>query len=530
MILLIDNYDSFTYNIYQYLREMNFDVVVKRNDAITIQEIEKMKPLNIIISPGPGRPESAGITLDIIKTFKGIIPILGICLGHQAIGAAFGGKVIRADHIYHGKPSQISHDGRGCFNGIKTPLTAIRYHSLVVEKISLPRELEVSALSEDGDIMALRHRQYSIEGVQFHPESIGTSFGKEILENFLQQKREKPTIQSSIKKVFSGDNLSEEEAFQVMNDITSGSATPAQIAGLLTAISMKGESVSELTGFVRVMREKAVAIKKPEGKKLVDTCGTGGDGSHSFNISTVSAFVAAGAGVTIAKHGNRSVTSRCGSADVLEALGVNISVYPEIVSQALDKIGISFLFARNLHTSMKYAAPVRAELGVRTAFNILGPMSNPAGAEYQLLGVFNNEIRDKMAKVLVNLGVKRAMIVHGYDGLDEITLTGKTWISEVDNGWIKNYSFDPSEYNFQYCNSEDIRGGNLKTNAEIALAILNGEKGPKRDIVILNAAAAIYISEMADSFEIAIQMAGESIDSGLAMKKLDELIQVSCSH
>jgi anthranilate synthase/phosphoribosyltransferase len=526
MILLIDNFDSFTYNVYQYLREMGLEVTVKRNNVVTIPQIEEMKPSHIIISPGPGGPESAGISIDIVRTFKGVIPILGICLGHQAIGAAFGAKIVRASAIYHGKASQIHHDGKGCFNGIISPFSAIRYHSLVIEKISMPETLEVTAISGDNEIMGVRHKQYDVEGVQFHPESIGTSFGKDLLTNFVRQNREKPTVQSSIKKIFSGSHLSEEEAREVMDDITSGNVSPAQIAGLLTAMSMQGESVSELTGFARVMRKKAVSIKKPEGRKVVDTCGTGGDAKGTFNISTLAALVAAGSGVTIAKHGNRSVTSRCGSADVLEALGVNVSAYPEIMAENLDRVGISFLFAPRLHASMKHAVPVRAELGIRTAFNILGPLSNPAGADYQLLGVFNNEIREKVARVLVNLGVKRAMVVHGSDGLDEITLTGSTWVSEVNDGWIRNYEFDPREYGFNYCSPGDLQGGDLKANAEIAMAVLEGRRGPKRDVVVLNAAAAIYLAGETNDFAQAIEKAREAIDNGSAMTKLQTLSQI----
>lgn len=527
MILLIDNFDSFTYNIYQYLKEMKYDVTVKRNNAISIEDIQEMKPSHIILSPGPGRPQEAGICIQVIDHFKGLVPILGVCLGHQAIGAAFGGKIVGAKELFHGKPSVIQHEDKGSFNGIKNPFTAIRYHSLVIEKISLPKELEVTAMSDDGEIMGVRHRLYSIEGVQFHPESIGTEFGGEFLVNFIDQRKERPTVQSSIKKIYSGSYLSEDEARQVMEDITSGDATPAQIAGILTALSMRGESVSELTGFARVMREKATAIAKPAGHKVLDTCGTGGDTKGTFNISTLAALVAAGSGVTIAKHGNRSVTSRCGSADVLEALGVNIQVYPEIVTKALDKLGISFLFAPRLHASMKHAVPVRAELGIRTVFNILGPLANPANADYQLLGVFSNDIREKVAHVLVNLGIKRAMVVHGSDGMDEITLTGKTHVSEINDGWIKNYTLDPLAFGMEYCTPEDLKGGNLKKNAEIVLSVLEGEKGPRRDIVVLNAAAAIYLSGRAENMDEAVRTAQETIDSGKALDKLTQMTRIT---
>ncbi len=529
MILLIDNFDSFTYNIYQYIKEIKQDteVLVKRNNSITIAEIEKLKPSHIVISPGPGRPEYAGICVDVIKAFKGIIPILGICLGHQAIGTAFGGKIVHAISLFHGKSSTINHDGKGCFNGINNPFSAIRYHSLVIEKISLPEELEITAMSNEGEIMGVRHKLYKVEGVQFHPESVGSSFGRELLLNFFIGKKEKWTVQKSIKRVFQGFHLSEEEAQQAMEDISTGMASSAQISGLLTALSMRGESVGELTGFARVMRQKAIQIPKPDGKKVVDTCGTGGDSSGTFNISTLAALVAGGSGVCIAKHGNRSVTSKCGSADVLEGLGVNVTACPEVFTNALGRIGVAFLFAPRLHASMKHAVPVRAELGIRTLFNILGPLSNPANADYHLLGVFSNDIREKVAQVLVNLGIQRAMVVHGEDGLDEITLTGKTFVSEVRNGWIKNYTFDPHDYNMDYCSVEELKGGDLRMNTEIGLSILKGIKGPKRDVVMLNAAAAIYLSDESMDFSEALYKAEESIDSGAAMEKLKGLIRLS---
>jgi len=527
MILLIDNFDSFTYNIFQYLIQMNHEVMVKRNNAITIPEIEKMEPSHIIISPGPGRPESAGISVEAINHFKGQIPILGICLGHQCIGTAFGGEIVRASSIYHGKGSDIYHDGKGIFNSIKNPFHAIRYHSLVIKKSELPDELEITAWTEEGDIMAVRHKRYTVEGLQFHPESIGTTVGYDLLDNFLSHKPEPSIIKSSISKVFSGKNLDDSEAEKVMDEITSGEATPAQIASIITALCLKGESISELTGFARIMRRKATPIKKPEGKMLVDTCGTGGDSSGTFNISTTAAFVAAGAGVMVAKHGNRSITSRCGSADLLEALGVNIMASPEIMGRALETVGITFLFAPKLHLSMKHAAHVRIDMGVKTIFNMLGPLSNPAGADYQIIGVFEEAIMEKVAKTLANLGTKRALVVHGCDGLDEITLTGKTNVLEVMDGWIRCYQLDPGDYGLNHCSPQDLKGGDLKTNCKIVLSILEGSRGPQRDVVVLNAAAAIHLSGKAKNLQEAVRMAEDSIDEGAAMKKMDDLIAIS---
>jgi len=524
MILLIDNYDSFTYNVYQYVRRLGHEVEVRRNTAVTIAEIERLRPSHVIISPGPGRPERAGISMETIRAFQGKIPILGICLGHQAIGAALGGSVVRAAALFHGKESEIFHDGRGIFSGMKNPFPAIRYHSLAVDRSSLPADLDVSAWTEDGEIMGLRHKYYSVDGVQFHPESVGTDGGIEILANFLNPRPRPSLMQAAIRKVSAREDLEMGEAESLMEEIASGKATPAQIAGLLTALALKGESVSEISGFAHALRRKAVAVRKPEGRPVVDTCGTGGDGSGSFNISTCAAFVAAGAGAAVAKHGNRSITSRCGSADLLEALGVNIAAPPEIMENALREIGLAFLFAPKLHASMKHAVPVRIELGVRTVFNILGPLANPAGADRQLVGVFSEDLLPKIAEALARLGVTRAMVVHGSDGLDEITLGGPTRVAEVRDGWIRRLTLQPRDFGFEPCREEELKGGSLKTNTEIALRVLDGEPGPKRNATVMNAAAAIYLAGLQPGLSEATAAAERAIDTGAARKKLDDLI------
>jgi anthranilate synthase/phosphoribosyltransferase len=528
MVLLIDNYDSFTYNVYQYLLSLGQKVKVVRNDKITCSEIASLAPSHIIISPGPGRPENAGVVLETIKTFKGKIPILGICLGNQAIGLAFGAKVIRAHEMFHGKFSDIIHDGRTIFAGITNPFSAVRYHSLIVSRPSLPDELEISAWTEEGEVMGLRHRLYSIEGLQFHPESIGTVMGRQILENFLSQKPERSGIQGAISKVCARQDLTEEESEKVMEEITSGLATPAQVAGFLTAQTLKGFEVSEISGFARVMRKKATVIEKPMGHFVIDTCGTGGDHYGSFNISTVAAFIASAAGVVIAKHGNRSVTSRCGSADLLEALGVNIAADVTTINESLQKCGMGFLFAPKLHGSMKHAVSVRRDIGIRTIFNILGPLSNPAGADGQLIGVFNSDLIEKMAQALLKLGCKRAMVVHGSDGLDEITLTGPTEVAEVREGWLKKYEIHPKQLGFSLCKAEDLKGGDLHQNCAIALDILDGkEQGPKREVTIINAAAAIYLAGRAENLSEGVALAKKALDTGAAAKKLQELISIT---
>jgi len=329
-------------------------------------------------------------------------------------------------------------------------------------------------------------------------------------------------IKDAIKEVVQFKDLSVEDAYEVASEIMNGNATTSQISALLISLRMKGETVDELTGFVKVMREKAVSI--PCNKKdVIDTCGTGGDGKHTFNISTIAALVAAGAGCTVAKHGNRSISSICGSADLLEYLGVYLENSPEQVAQSIDKIGIGFLYAPILHRAMRYAAGPRRELGIRTIFNILGPLTNPAGARRQLIGIFDRRFTTLVAQVLSRCGAEHVMVVHGEDGLDEITNTGRTYVSEFCNGTVKNYTICPEDFGMQRVKLETIQVATIEENIECALKVLNREEGPKRDIVLLNAGAAIYISGKARNLKEGIELARASIDSGKALECLEML-------
>jgi len=337
-------------------------------------------------------------------------------------------------------------------------------------------------------------------------------------------------IQQNIAKVVEGRNLSEEEMMGVMDEIMEGACTPAQIAAFLVAMRMKGETVEEIVGAARVMREKATRIRVaafPDGQGLVDTCGTGGDGRGTFNVSTTAAFVAAGAGVPIAKHGNRSVSSTCGSADVLEALGLRLDVPPEVIQRCISETGIGFLFAPLLHGAMKHAVGPRREIGVRTLFNILGPLTNPAGATGQVLGVFRPQLAEPLAEVLGRLGSHRVFVVHGGDGTDEMTLTGPTHVAELSSGKVISYEIVPERFGFRRCSPEDIRGGKPEENACIVRQILDGEHGPRRDMTLMNAAAAIVAGGKAEDLEEGVDMARASIDSGAARDRLQRLVSLT---
>ncbi|MDX9822271.1 MAG: anthranilate phosphoribosyltransferase [Syntrophales bacterium] len=336
-------------------------------------------------------------------------------------------------------------------------------------------------------------------------------------------------IREAIAKVAAGENLGEREMMDSMKEIMEGAATPAQIAAFITALRIKGETVEELTGAARVMRQKATRID-PCASTVVDTCGTGGDGRHTFNISTTAALVVAGAGLTVAKHGNRAVSSSCGSADVLEAMGVNIAAPPEIVEECIREAGIGFLFAQGLHSAMKHAAGPRREIGIRTIFNMLGPLTNPAGATAQLLGVFDARLTEMFAGVLRNLGTRHAFVVYGSDGLDEATVTGKTRVTELQDGLLRTFDIDAPEIFGDRYDLDSLRGGDAARNAEIAQSVLMGDGVPAaRNVVLLNAALAIMAGDKAATLQEGLERAKESIDSGAALQKLRRLVEVSKS-
>lgn len=333
------------------------------------------------------------------------------------------------------------------------------------------------------------------------------------------------TLKKAISDVVSRKNLSQTEISSVMEIIMEGEATPAQIGALLTGLRMKGETVDEIAGAAEVMRKKAlrIHINLSHGEPLVDTCGTGGDGAQTFNVSTTAAFVVAGVGVKVAKHGNRSVSSRSGSADVLEALGVNLALSSEDVARAVETIGMGFMFAPALHPAMKYAIGPRREIGIRTIFNVLGPLTNPAWANVQLLGVYDPMLTRPLAEVLGRLGSKRAWVVHGEGGLDELSLLGKSVVAQWDKNEVKEFVIRPEDAGLKPCKVEDLKGGDAEENAEILKGILLGKTGPKRDMVLLNAGAAIFLADKAKSLKEGMVLAAESIDSMEAMKKLEAL-------
>ena len=491
-----------------------------RNDQVEdVELIEK-----IVISPGPCTPKEAGISNDVVSHFAGRVPILGVCLGHQCIGYTYGGTVDRAGEIMHGKTSLIHHDGKGLFRGLPNPFEAIRYHSLAIYREDLPEELEVTAWTDKGLIMGVRHKEHQVEGRTVPP---GVHYDRrwERPAEELPQLLRRKMIQEAISSVVSGQSLSVEEASQVMEEIMTGEATPAQFGAFVTAMRLKGETPDEIAGMARVMREKALRVQS-DGD-LVDTCGTGGDGSHTINVSTIAAFVTAGAGLKVAKHGNRAITSACGSADVMEAAGVKVDLGPEGVERCIRDVGIGFMFAPTFHPAMRYAGPPRREIGIRTVFNILGPLTNPAGARSQVLGVADGSLGEKMAMVLLRLGCRHALVVHGEDGLDEISIAAPSQIWELKDGNIYNFAVTPEDLGLSRASASDVQGQSIEDNLAAMNGVLSGERGPARDIVLLNASAALAAGNAVDNLKQGIMAASESIDSGKAMGKLRALAELS---
>ncbi len=335
------------------------------------------------------------------------------------------------------------------------------------------------------------------------------------------------SFKEALQSLINRTDLTHEQMLSVMRQVMSGELTPVQIAGLLIGLRMKGETVDEISAAAEVMRELAIKVSVKDNVHLVDTCGTGGDGIQTFNVSTISAFVAAAAGAKVAKHGGRSVSSTCGSADVLEALGVNVNLTPDQVAKCVDEIGIGFMYAPNYHSAMKHAAPVRRELGVRTMFNLLGPLTNPAGAKRQVMGVFDRDLTGKLARVLQRLGSEHVLVVHGADGMDEISFAGDTYVAELKNGQVKEYVVNPQQFGLPLHDVKNIQVQNAEESKAMVLAALNGEQGAARDIVLLNAGAAIYVAGMAESIQDGIKRASEVIDSGAAKSKLEQLTALS---
>ncbi len=539
MLWMIDNYDSFTYNLVQYLQTLGAEVKVVRNDAMSVDEIAAQKPERIVISPGPCTPNEAGVSLELIQRLGPTTPILGVCLGHQGIGQVYGGTVIRAGNIMHGKTSPIRHQGKGVFAGLPDRYQATRYHSLVVDKNSLPDVLEVTAWTENDDgsieeIMGLRHRQFPVEGVQFHPESSSPNTAMPCCAISCSVRRPDPrsipmsfSPQEALQRTIEHREIFFDEMVDLMRQIMRGDVSPMMTAAILTGLRVKKETIDEIAAAATVMREFALAVPVADTTHLVDIVGTGGDGSHTFNISTCAMFVAAAAGARVAKHGNRSVSSKSGSADAVEALGAAIELQPAQVAAAIEQTGIGFMFAPIHHPSMKVVAPVRREMGVRTIFNILGPLTNPASAPSVLMGVFHPDLVGIQARVLRELGTERAMVVWGRDNMDEISLGAGTLVGELRDGKVREYEIHPEDFGIAMSASRNLRVDGPEQSIAMLRAVLDNQPGPALDIVALNAGAALYVAGVASDIGDGLARARAAIANGSARQRLQQYVETT---
>ena len=531
MILLIDNYDSFVYNVAQYLQELTVEEVkTVRNDQITLADIRKMNPSHIVLSPGPKHPKNSKVCLEILQQIDNI-PILGICLGHQALGLVNGATVARLSEPLHGKTSEITvtDENSVLFRGLPKNFEVMRYHSLYVSKRGLPDTLKVTALSTDGVIMAMEHRWKPIYSIQFHPESFFTEYGKHIIKNFithtqkiqpsqvdhtLEKARANEVFKAALKKLQENIPLANEDFKEICAVIHTKQYDIVQLGALLVLISEKSLYPESLTAFVRNIL--AYSTTFADERPMIDLCGTGGDGLKTINISTTVAFIVAAMGVKVAKHGNRSVTSQSGSSDVLGQLGIPLEISLLEQLTHLQKEHLAFFHAPFFHPLVGEVKEVRQRLGIRTVFNVLGPLLHPnTKLKYQLVGLYHEPVQRLYAETLQLLGRKHALVVRGNDGLDEITLCDETKIVEVKDGKILEYTIAPEMFGFKRAFHADIQGGTPEENAAILLRTLKGEEqSPKSDIVILNAMFALYTADFVKHPAEAKPLIEEAIRSG----------------
>ena len=541
MILLIDNYDSFVFNVAQYLGELTDEEVrTVRNDQLTLAEIRALNPSRIVLSPGPKHPKDSGICLEILKEITDI-PILGICLGHQAFGLVHGATVKRLEVPLHGKTSvlTVTEPQSVLFKGLPQQFSVMRYHSLYVDKDTLPQELIITALSDDGVIMALQHKTKPIHSIQFHPESFFTEYGKNILKNFLigtqavqnvQNTEEKAkayaneVFKAALKKLQENQPLGDSDFKQICEVLHSKQYDIVQLGALLVLISEKSLYPESLTAFVRNILAYSTTFADP--RPMIDLCGTGGDGLKTINISTTVAFIVAALGVKVAKHGNRSVTSQSGSTDVLGELGIAMESNLMKQLDSLEKNGLAFFHAPFFHNLVGEVREVRQRLGIRTVFNVLGPLLHPnTKLKYQLVGLYHEPVMRLYAETLQLLGREHALVVRGNDGLDEISICDETKIVEVKGKQILEYTIAPEMFGFKRAFHTDIQGGTPTENAEILRRTLKGEeRGAKADIVILNAMFALYTANVVKHPAEAKPLIEEALRSGKVWQLVSKLV------
>lgn len=527
MFLLIDNYDSFTYNLVQAFYALGHKPVVVKNDDPKLVKLATDPELEMVcISPGPGHPAKAGLCLEFLQRLNPKVPVLGVCLGHQILGLFGGAEVKRANSIYHGKQSEIVHDSKGIFANLPNSLKVGRYHSLVVyPNKQSETNFRVTAQGPEGEVMALQYLDRPWIGLQFHPESVLTPQGLALLANFpgevMEDRLNTIPIPIILDNLAQGKDLTAEMAATGFAALMDGQLSPAQAGAFLLGLRMKGESALELAHATRAALARSVRVHGLN-ENCIDIVGTGGDGRNSFNCSTASALTMAGLGYKVIKHGNRAVSSTCGAADAIEALGLPLESDPNIVLNNLDKQGFAFLFAPYFHPAFKNIGPLRKELGVRTLFNILGPMINPARPTHLMMGVARPELVNLVAETLAQSPIQKAAVFCGAGGYDELTPMGATDVAIVENGQIRWLHIDPKEFAIEACNPDELTVRSKEEAVASLLEILEG-KGPKArlDMVALNVGLAIMLLEEDMSLDEAMQKAKTAVKAGAGRKVLE---------
>jgi anthranilate synthase/phosphoribosyltransferase len=527
VFLIIDNYDSFTFNLVQGFQQTGREPVVLRNDDPSLPALAKREDLEMVcLSPGPGRPEKAGLCLNFLRALSPSVPVLGVCLGHQILGHFAGARVEVAARIMHGKQSRIRHDGTGLFNGLPDSMIVGRYHSLLVRARDCPGTLRVTAVAADSqeeeEVMALSFLDRPWVGVQFHPESVLTPEGQRLLANFPSSPtsaperletagraeaaaspperaaRDRMPLRTAvvIESLAQGRDLDRETAAEAFSRLMDGELSPSQAGALLLGLRAKGETPEEMSEAVRAVLARAVSVPPVSGR-CIDIVGTGGDGKYSFNCSTAVALTLAGMGHKVLKHGNRSVSSRCGSADVLEQLGVSLDTPPEDVPGVLERESFVFLFAPRYHPSFRHVMPARRELGVRTLFNLLGPLVNPAKPTHHFLGVPSGAQLSLVAETLARTSTGSGAVVCGAGGYDELTPMGEAETIFVREGKTRPGRLDPAEYGFAPCRERDVAVDGPEEAAAVLRELLRGG-GPEamRGMLALNLGFALYLLDM----------------------------------
>lgn len=501
-ILFLDNIDSFSYNLVDQLRYSGHQVIIYRNTLPADFIIDKLNQLEqpiLFLSPGPGTPSQAGCMPELLQRLKGQLPIIGICLGHQAIVESYGGTIVPVGDILHGKASLIKHDGKLMFDNLPNPLPVARYHSLKGENI--PDSLTINAMF-DNIVMAVRHDQDRVYGFQFHPESILTSNGAQLLNQTIEcalaqpancllrsESHSQPAAQTSerliqpiLNKLYQGQILEQAESETLFSQIIQGKLEATKLATAIISMKVRGETPAEIAGAAKALLRHADPFATPD-YDFADIVGTGGDGTNSINISTASTFVAGALGFKVAKHGNRGVSSKSGSSDVLASLGIKLNMSAETARQALDELGVCFLFAQQYHAGFRHAAPIRQQLKTRTIFNILGPLINPAKPKRILLGVYQLDLLKPIAQTLCMLGYHHAIVVYG-SGMDEVTIHDTSYIAEVVEGNIDYYQVTPADFGLPSYSLKDIEGGTPEQNRDILIDILQGHGQPAHEAAI----------------------------------------------